>query len=136
MLTLAFVRHRQYRAPELFFSPRTYDAPALDLWALGTTLAEFFTPIERVIIPVDDYSTRALSTSFEGMWAGSGGARSRPKPKTRARRKWLFDPEGGDISLVGDFFKLLGTPDTNSWPASLSSFSQAQVRILYSLAPK
>jgi hypothetical protein len=50
------------------------------------------------------------------MWAGSGAARANKKPKTRAKRKSLFDAEGGDIALVGDIFKLLGTPDESSWP--------------------
>ncbi|WVF67360.1 hypothetical protein IAT40_002115 [Kwoniella sp. CBS 6097] len=32
-----------YRAPELLFSPLRYDAPAIDLWATGCTIAQLFT---------------------------------------------------------------------------------------------
>ena len=37
--------HRSYRAPELLFSSKTYDARASDLWSLGATIAVFFTPL-------------------------------------------------------------------------------------------
>ncbi|EIW72037.1 hypothetical protein TREMEDRAFT_24220, partial [Tremella mesenterica DSM 1558] len=32
-----------YRAPELLFGDKTYDPQAIDIWAAGCTLAEFFT---------------------------------------------------------------------------------------------
>lgn len=34
-----------YRAPELLFGSRNYDHLAIDLWSLGATFAEFFTPL-------------------------------------------------------------------------------------------
>jgi len=37
--------HSAYRAPELLFGTRTYDPIAIDLWSLGATFAEFFTPL-------------------------------------------------------------------------------------------
>lgn len=36
---------RPFRAPELLFGPKEYDASKTDLWSLGCTLSHFFTPI-------------------------------------------------------------------------------------------
>ena len=53
MDVVAFIR--PYRAPELLFGVRKYDATACDLWALGATFAEFFTTLHR----------RPLSNDFD-----------------------------------------------------------------------
>ncbi|KAL1731672.1 kinase-like domain-containing protein [Schizophyllum commune] len=56
-----------YRAPELLFGPRTYDAFAIDMWSLGATFAEFFTPLSLYLDEDDDFG------SFGGGFGGPGG---------------------------------------------------------------
>ena len=56
-----------YRAPELLFGPRTYDAFAIDMWSLGATFAEFFTALSLYLDEDDDFG------SFGGGFGGPGG---------------------------------------------------------------
>lgn len=77
--------HRPYRAPELLFSPRTYDPFALDLWSAGCVLAELFirprasTPATRSLDTVsdldssDEESPRVSSPAASTRMGCSGG---------------------------------------------------------------
>jgi serine/threonine protein kinase len=107
---------RPYRAPELLFGARKYDATACDLWALGTTIAEFFTTLHR----------RPMASDFDD---DSGtDERGDPKkaylfdelPEVWARYEWerysLFDGSRGDIGLAWSIFRTRGSPTPENWP--------------------
>ncbi|KAK4046901.1 hypothetical protein OIO90_006409 [Microbotryomycetes sp. JL221] len=103
-----------YRAPELIFGSRDYDAQAVDLWALATTLAEFLTPVTidhqhcRQSLDSDDSITR------NDPYDDDSDSLEQDKP----RREKLFQPFLTDFSLAASMFKLLGTPTSESWPES------------------
>ncbi|KAK4686306.1 hypothetical protein P7C73_g3819, partial [Tremellales sp. Uapishka_1] len=88
---------RTYRAPELLFGPRVYDACAIDLWAAGCVLAEFFTPLSK---------DEALEADYDEL----EGARA------EVRRQHLFDDSFGELGLAASVFQLFGTPTVTSWP--------------------
>ena len=94
---------RSYRAPELLFGSRAYNALSLDRWALGVVFASFFTSISssRPPSPFSDDSAEA----------------SLP-PIGPLHRLDLFEGGFSDFTLIGSIFKVLGTPDTNVWPVS------------------
>lgn len=114
---------RPYRAPELLFGARKYDAMACDLWSLGATFAEFFTTLHRRAIS-DDYGddndvgidergdpTKAY-LSDELPWALS---------PSRWERYSLFDGSRGDIGLAWSIFRIRGSPTPENWPVRSSS---------------
>ena len=92
-----------YRAPELIYGDTQHDLCALDLWALGCTVAELFAPF--VDIRADE------SDDEDG---GYRPAWMRKQPEWR--RQTLFDGAHGDIALAGSIFKLRGTPTRETWP--------------------
>lgn len=106
---------RPYRAPELLFTPERYDPMAIDLWAAGCVLAEFFLPPQedsassspdsRGESPPDSYDPLEDSTP------------SPPLPVMNKRRT-LFVDTFGEIGLAASIFRLLGTPSHISWPVS------------------
>ena len=109
---------RPYRAPELLFGARKYDAMACDLWSLGATFAEFFTTLHRRAIS-DDYGddndvgidergdpTKAY-LSDELPWALS---------PSQWERYSLFDGSRGDIGLAWSIFRIRGSPTPENWP--------------------
>ncbi|GAA5872236.1 hypothetical protein JCM1840_004104 [Sporobolomyces johnsonii] len=108
-----------YRVPELVFGSRSYDPPALDLWALATTLCELFTPLETPVPP-----SPSSSDSFERQF--SSPSISDPTPSSGPRRKTLFQSGGSDFVLAGSIFRVLGTPTLETWPeaAHLPNFSR------------
>jgi serine/threonine protein kinase len=108
-------RHRPYRPPELIFAAKTYNPLALDLWALGATLAEFFTPIESPEKP----SPRPSPPSDSGHW-GYEMSDDEEELHSAPRRQTLFDGSRTDFALAGSIFKLLGTPTIDTWPVSRS----------------
>ncbi|KAJ7726365.1 kinase-like domain-containing protein [Mycena metata] len=89
-----------YRAPELLFGTRAYDAVAIDMWSVGTVLAEMFAALR--LSP--DYADDDLED--EG-----------PSPDTRWARDTLFNGRRGEIGLAWSIFKVRGTPTRESWPA-------------------
>ncbi|GAA5848600.1 hypothetical protein JCM9279_002714 [Rhodotorula babjevae] len=106
-----------YRALELIFASRAYDPPALDLWALGATLATLFRPLVYPRPPSPD-----SEDSFERYYHEC----ATPPPEPTLRREPLFDGAASDFVLAASVFRILGTPTVESWPeaADLPSFSR------------
>ncbi|KAH9010905.1 kinase-like protein [Lactarius hengduanensis] len=105
---------RPYRAPELLFGARKYDAMACDLWSLGATFAELFTTLHRRAISDgldDDIEERGDPTnayvSDELPWAWS---------PSQWERYSLFDGSRGDIGLAWSIFRIRGSPTPETWP--------------------
>jgi serine/threonine protein kinase len=96
---------RPYRAPELLFGSRDYDPFALDLWALGTVIAEFYTPLQQV--PTSPASSRSGSPLDDDD--------GHETPWTRAT---LFNGSRSELALIGSIFRELGSPTRESWPVS------------------
>lgn len=140
-----------YRAPELLFGPRNYDAFAIDSWSLGATFAEFFTSV-RLFNPLDDEEF-----DFEGDEQSDSGDSSSSKPiesfiiprglrigdpTNRWARDSLFDSTRGEIGLAWSIFKIRGSPDETNWPSFLSlpdadklSFTDVEPVDLFSILP-
>ena len=106
-----------YRPPELLFSPHCYDATKVDMWSLGCLLAGLFTTL-RLLDEDEDDETDA--------------GEDRDKPFVFAscsQGKWvrdsLFNASRGEIGLAWSIFRILGTPNEETWPVrrSLSPFS-------------
>jgi cyclin-dependent kinase 8/11 len=94
---------RRWRAPELLFSPTTYDAFALDLWSIGAVFTEMF-----VFVPVPDCDDEDEDEEQDPLEDGG--------PIRPPARNTLFDDGFGDIGLAGSIFRVLGTPTKQSWP--------------------
>ncbi|KAF9078777.1 kinase-like domain-containing protein [Rhodocollybia butyracea] len=92
-----------YRAPELLFGIRSYDAYAIDLWSLGTVFAEFFTKL--VPSSTDDDYPSYTSSPFT-----STSSNSDFDSNARYTRESLFDGSRGELGLAWSIFKILGTP--------------------------
>ncbi|KAJ3930932.1 MAG: kinase-like domain-containing protein [Lentinula lateritia] len=109
-----------YRAPELLFGTRSYDAYAIDLWSIGAVFAEFFTPLVPLSPTSDDFSSYPpfITSPFK-----SDSNYSAKHPPSRYARSPLFDASRGEIGLAWSIFKVLGTPrepvneqeNTQSW---------------------
>lgn len=108
---------RPYRAPELLFGVRKYDATAIDLWALGTTFAEFFTTLHYHLALADDFDDDA-DTDERGDPTKAYLFDELPGPW--ARFEWerysLFDGSRGDIGLAWSIFRTRGSPTPENWP--------------------
>lgn len=108
----------------MLFGARDYNPLTIDLWSLGATLAEFFTPL-TLIDERDD-----LDDSDDSGDSGSTTKAELPKPfvipaglEKHAKMpgaKWervpLFDASRGSIGLAWSIFKIRGTPDSDNWP--------------------
>ncbi|RDB19371.1 Cyclin-dependent kinase 20 [Hypsizygus marmoreus] len=105
-----------YRAPELLFGTRTYDAFAIDLWSLGATIAEFFTPLR-------------LCSDDEDVLRGPSDEGNHPpgpfiipknilpgSPETEWYRDSLFNGKRGELGLAWSIFKVRGSPTSANWP--------------------
>ncbi|BGP66068.1 hypothetical protein NBRC10512_001594 [Rhodotorula toruloides] len=106
-----------YRAPELVFASRDYDAPAIDLWATAVTLAECFTPL--------DYPT-PQSPGSEDSFQRYYRQHATPPPPPELQRKTLFDGGASDFLLAASIFKICGTPTSETWPeaAKIPNFAR------------
>ncbi|KAH7926814.1 kinase-like protein [Leucogyrophana mollusca] len=106
-----------YRAPELLFGPRTYDAFAIDLWSLGATFAEFFTPL-RLSNDDDDGIEEDDEDEDDAPPAPFIIPRAlRPSdPSAHWARAPLFDAHRGEIGLAWSIFKTRGSPTEDTWP--------------------
>lgn len=118
-----------YRAPELLFGPRTYDAFAIDAWSLGVTFAEFFTSLRLQNDEDEDEDSILAFNPSES----ESGAEPRPPtppptpfvvprgtrpgiPTGRWTRTSLFNGIRGEIGLAWSIFKVRGTPNQDTWP--------------------
>ncbi|KZP29315.1 kinase-like protein [Athelia psychrophila] len=133
-----------YRAPELLFGPRTYDAPATDLWSLGAMFAEFFTPLRLVSEDEDsDEEDGDEDSGDKTLTPFILPSALRPgNPGTTWCRDSLFDAARGEIGLAWSIFKTFGTPTDETWPtfqdlpnAKLVQFTSAPAVHLPSLLP-
>ncbi|GAA6062054.1 hypothetical protein JCM10212_005039 [Sporobolomyces blumeae] len=106
-----------YRAPELIFASRSYDAFALDLWALGATLAELFRPLASPSPP-----SSAGSDDDDGPWSRVevGPQRTRACDGDEVKRKPLFESGSSDFVLAASIFKVIGTPTLETWPEAVT----------------
>ena len=109
---------RPYRAPELLFGPRSYDAIASDLWSMGTTFAEFFTTLHYRRVDESDYGEEDAEDDPTRPYVFD-------KPgSTWSQLEWerysLFDSSRGDIGLAWSIFKTRGSPTTELWPVCTS----------------
>ncbi|KAG8797778.1 hypothetical protein FRC16_008535 [Serendipita sp. 398] len=112
-----------FRAPELMYSPKQYDAPATDLWAMGVTVALFFGPLKLELGSDDEESTDSGSDNDDEKGPNSSNppyilpARlSRVPFDSSWRRQSIFDASRGEIGLLWSIFQVLGTPTKDSWP--------------------
>ncbi|PPQ89974.1 hypothetical protein CVT25_009614 [Psilocybe cyanescens] len=117
-------RNRAYRAPELLFGSRNYDHCAIDLWSVGATFAEFFTPLRLVSDDEDD------GDDDDDTDPDAEGEPEHvplepfivPKylrigyPGAQWKRNTLFNGERGEIGLAWSIFKIFGTPTEANWP--------------------
>ncbi|CDS00411.1 related to SGV1-Cyclin-dependent protein kinase [Sporisorium scitamineum] len=129
----------QFRAPELLFSPvGGYDAFAVDIWAVGVTLAHFFTPLTAVL-PADSLGQQQDERKD---WQKAFDSNTPLSPSSNASTSSLYweedplpsDPDSdsgtasgyirtpffhdtGDIGLAASIFSLLGLPASiQDWP--------------------
>ncbi|PPR05337.1 hypothetical protein CVT26_011600, partial [Gymnopilus dilepis] len=129
-----------YRAPELLFGTRNYDPCAIDLWSLGATFAEFFTPLRLTSLEEDDGDDDDDDTEppDEGDESDPNAPEGNPNtPKSNAKaskayiipkylrvgypgaewkRDSLFNGERGEIGLAWSIFKVFGSPNEGNWP--------------------
>ncbi|KAJ9126809.1 hypothetical protein QFC24_001842 [Naganishia onofrii] len=124
-----------YRAPELLFGADSYSPMHIDLWALGATLSEFFTPMmfatmdSTIVVDLDSLqhheNARLPTYNFgkvETPESVSSEDEMRSEWSFKSMRKgavWtrqtIFDGGRGEIGLAGSIFKLLGTPSEDDW---------------------
>ncbi|TBU26870.1 kinase-like protein [Dichomitus squalens] len=113
-----------YRAPELLFGTRDYNAYAIDLWSMGAVLAEFFTPLKlrKACYDEDDW----YEDEDEGDWDSDAPPAKLPfvvskgvsptSPNAQWVRETLYDSTRGQIGLAWSIFKVHGTPRDETWP--------------------
>lgn len=80
----------------------TYDPQAIDLWATGCVLSEFFISTVSHSPQVDPLEEDYMEDTGFG------------------RTSTLFDCTYGDLGLAASIFGRLGSPTPASWPVSLS----------------
>ncbi|KAF8641182.1 hypothetical protein AX17_000817 [Amanita inopinata Kibby_2008] len=108
-----------YRAPELLFSPKSYNAFATDLWSLGATFAEFFTSLE--LIPTSDDQeeegyAEAPQEEDNSHLPFIAPYSVQTRPDARWFRTSLFNGRRGELGLIWSIFKVFGTPTDETWP--------------------
>ncbi|THH13491.1 hypothetical protein EW146_g6721 [Bondarzewia mesenterica] len=105
---------RPYRAPELLFGPRSYDALASDLWSMGAMFAEFFTTLRTLVD--DDHSDSDEDVEEDRTKPFIVDDSSYASACTEWERCPLFDSTRGDIGLAWSIFKTRGSPNEENWP--------------------
>ena len=110
---------RPYRAPELLFGARKYDAMACDLWSLGATFAEFFTTLHRRAISDDEDDDVDTEERGDPTKAYLSDELPRAWSPSQWERYSLFDGSRGDIGLAWSIFRIRGSPTPENWPVRL-----------------
>ncbi|TFY64632.1 hypothetical protein EVG20_g5881 [Dentipellis fragilis] len=131
-----------YRAPELLFGPKSYDALAADRWALGATLAEFFTSLHGRNVNDDDDDWDSDDEQEDRTKAYIVGSPKSAWASVKWERCSLFDSSRGDLGLIWSIFSTRGTPNAETWPsfkdlpdATKVTFTEAEGVDLASLLP-
>ncbi|KZV64580.1 kinase-like protein [Peniophora sp. CONT] len=131
-----------YRAPELLFGPRQYDAIACDLWSIGAVIAEFFTTLHRRSASEDDFEEFGDDEQEDDPTKAYILDPPNPYSYPEWERYTLFNGSRGDIGLAWSIFKTRGTPTRETWPtfrelpdATKVNFIEAPVIDLVSLLP-
>jgi serine/threonine protein kinase len=114
------VGYSAYRAPELLFGTRCYDAAAIDIWSVGAVLAEMFSALRL-------YSHEEEDDSEEPVYSARAGdppfvvplKLQVNDPDTQWCRDTLFNGRRGEIGLAWSIFKIRGTPTDEIWPVSV-----------------
>ncbi|KAG8744659.1 hypothetical protein FRC10_009692 [Ceratobasidium sp. 414] len=142
-----------YRALELLFAPRRYDALAVDLWGLGVLASGFFTSFvfkpKEISMDLREFDWDALIP--EGAAAAPASEiQSPPDPDptlpfnvpdidTDVGGTWhrmpLFDCTRGEIGLIASIFKLIGTPTDTTWPG-FKSLPAASALVFNPVSPR
>ncbi|KAJ9117336.1 hypothetical protein QFC20_000484 [Naganishia adeliensis] len=108
----------------------------IDLWALGATLSEFFTPMmfatmdSTIVVDIDSLQNSETSR-LEPYNFGKVETPESVSSEDEKRSEWsfasmrkgamwtrqtMFDGGRGEIGLAGSIFRLLGTPSDEDWP--------------------
>ncbi|KAJ7639538.1 kinase-like domain-containing protein [Roridomyces roridus] len=109
-----------YRAPELLFGTRRYDAKAIDLWSLGAVLAEMFTALRLCSDDEDEFGSDE-EPPVNGAQAGDPPFVVPPHMRIGASETYwfrdsLFNGRRDEIGLAWSIFKIRGTPTKENWP--------------------
>lgn len=128
-----------YRAPELLFGSRAYDAKSTDLWSLGVTLSTFFSHLTSYNCSTSPRTNSTSSISSSISTSSQGGLVRLDAPITlpglpdmstrrqsfhkvqnqsRWSRKTLFDASHGEIGLASSILSVRGPITNDSWPVS------------------
>ncbi|KAJ6541652.1 kinase-like domain-containing protein [Mycena capillaripes] len=107
-----------YRAPELLFGTRAYDATAIDVWSLGTVLAEMFSVLRLASddAEADDDEEPVCSAQASDPPFVVPPRLHVGQPETQWYRDTLFNGRRGEIGLAWSIFKIRGTPTDETWP--------------------
>jgi serine/threonine protein kinase len=110
----------------------------IDLWALGATLSEFFTPMmfatmdSTIVVDLDSLQ-RSDSTRLDPYNFGKVETPETSSSEEEHRSEWsfasmrkgamwtrqtMFDGGRGEIGLASSIFRLLGTPGDDDWKVS------------------
>ncbi|TFK70066.1 kinase-like protein [Pluteus cervinus] len=106
-----------YRAPELLFGARTYDAMTIDLWSLGATFAEFFTPLKLFNDDIDEFEDDLEPSDDDEISSPFIVPKELPYSTLKWERNTLFNGTRGEIGLAWSIFKIRGTPNDENWPS-------------------
>ncbi|KIJ54319.1 hypothetical protein M422DRAFT_775460 [Sphaerobolus stellatus SS14] len=122
------------RPPELLFSPKIYSPEAVDLWSLGSTIAQFFTPLQLIPstspISYPGSEENPLETTYHPFIIPQA-LKKTIDYRARWERRELFDGERGELGLAWSIFRLRGTPNETLWPGfnSLPDVSKIEFQI-------
>ncbi|TIA85383.1 hypothetical protein E3P99_04005 [Wallemia hederae] len=126
-----------YRAPELLFGSRTYDARSTDLWSLGVTISTFFAHLTSYTCATSPRTNSTSSISSSISSSSQGGLTRldapitlpgfpdihnhrqsfhRTQPQSRWSRKTLFDASHGEIGLASSIISVRGPINDTTWP--------------------
>ena len=125
-----------YRAPELLFGCRDYDAKSTDSWSVGVTISTFFGPLSSYACTTSTRTNSTSSVSSSISSSSQGGLTRLDAPvilpcnenrrgsfhsqrsitHTRWSRRTLFDASHGEIGLVSSILSVRGPITDQNWP--------------------